>query len=283
MHSLNAAGLNTAHIVLKPLLLAGIVVSLVWLAINHWYWFLGGIPLIWLACGLLDVLRSSPRSWYLLRRYFGSQGGLITWFLSPFNLMLDAFAAPNRKIYQLDDYPDAWRAEIDQVLGIFDSRKNDIINFTQSVNTEDKQRSMYLAKWYDVNMNDLVEDFHQQFSFIKTIGVSTFAAGASTDWHFGPLRLTYRILYNLEHCDSEACYIKSMNRTHYWKDEPWFSFDDTLMHKSVNGSNVNRYCAYIDIIRPTPWMSLYNLMINAIRRSFQEASPAFYRKWKIIS
>lgn len=275
--------LITIRIVWGPLLVVAVVLALVWAALSSWMLFLVCLPLIWLVCGWLDVLRSRPLSLYMLKKYFTSKGGLITWVLAPLNLILDAFATPSLKIYQLCDYPDAWRAEIDQVLSIIEHHKSDIIKLIQSEGTGDKQRSMYLAKWYGINMDDMIDDFHQPFRYIKTIGVSTFSAGATTGWHFGPLRMTYRILYNLEPCDNKECFITSMNITHYWKDSPFFSFDDTLMHKSVNGSNANRYCAYIDIIRPTPWMPLYNLMISAIQRGFQGASPAFYRKWKIIS
>ena len=278
-------GLITPRLIWGPLLVIAVLAGALWFAAHHTLLFFLSLPLLWLFTGLLDVLRNRPLTFYLLQRYFGSQGGLITWALSPLNLFLDAFAAPNRKIYRLNDYPEAWRAEIEPVLATFDRRKAEIISYIDNsgADREGKQRSMYLAKWYGTNTDGRIEEFLQPFRYIKTIGVSTFGAGAMTRWHFGPLRMTYRILYNLEPCESRDCHIRSMGQQHFWQDDPFFSFDDTLLHKSVNLTDTDRHCAYIDIIRPTLWTPLYSGIVSMARLIFRDASPAFYRRWKMLS
>ena len=44
------------------------------------------------------------------------------------------------------------------------------------------------------NLDESINDFTKDFKYIKTIGVSLFREKTSTSRHFGPLRLTYRLL-----------------------------------------------------------------------------------------
>ena len=69
------------------------------------------------------------------------------------------------------------------------------------------------------------------------IGVSIFNKKASTGLHFGPLRLTLRVLYNINTIDDPNVYVTVGDVTHRWRDGKLFIFDDTLQHQSVNESD----------------------------------------------
>ena len=88
-------------------------------------------------------------------------------------------------------------------------------------------------------------------NYIKTIGVSLFREKTSTSRHFGPMRLTYRILYNFNKVKKLVLTLKLMGQLIFGKRNPLFIFDDTLIHQSFNEEDDIRYCAFIDIIRPS--------------------------------
>ena len=66
--------------------------------------FIPKVLAAYLACGLIDVLRNSRPNLDLLQRYFVGNG-LLTWLLSPFNLLMDLLTIPywNKGVYQLND------------------------------------------------------------------------------------------------------------------------------------------------------------------------------------
>ena len=78
-----------------------------------------------------------------------------------------------------------------------------------------------------------------------------FKTHERTSWHFGPLRLTLRVLYNLEPVNSPDVFIEVDDRVHRWMDDPLFIFDDTAFHCSINGVDQARYCLFMDIVRPS--------------------------------
>src|SRR5204862_7017030 len=96
----------------------------------------------------------------------------------------------------------------------------------------------------------LIPGFERDYRYINTIAVSVFNTREKTSWHFGPLRLTFRVLYILDPMDSDQVFITVDDKTHYWKDQPLFVFDDTLFHRSVNDVDQTRYCLFMDIVRP---------------------------------
>ena len=113
---------------------------------------------------------------------------------------------------------------------------------------------MIFFKWYGENIDTFVNApaFHRPWKYVQTIGVSVFNKKVSTSKHFGPIRPTLRILYNLNDIDDNSAYIVVGNVTHYWKDGKLFIFDDTLMHQSFNESDKIRYCLFVDMLRPSP-------------------------------
>ncbi len=236
----------------------------------------------YVAFGLLDVCRNSRRNLVTLDRYFAGNG-VFTWLLSPFNLLTDLLALPywNRGVYQLDDLPAGHRAEIQALIDAAHHR--DIIGMLESKMGE-KKRGMIFFKWYGKNLPTTVEvpEFHADYRYIRTIGVSIFNKKASTGLHFGPLRLTLRVLYNINTIDNPDVYVTVGDVTHRWRDGKLFIFDDTLQHQSVNESDGVRYCLFVDILRPSlvPW--LFSAVLTAIRLTISPLRAIFYKHWSFI-
>ena len=230
--------------------------------------------------GLCDVLRNRPISKELLKKYFFGNG-ILTWVLSPINLMIDFFCFKNKNIYNLNDYPTNHRKEIIQVLSSFDKYRDKI---AEQLNKSIKQhnRGMLFFKWYSRNYNTLIPEFNKEFRYIKTIGVSVFNSQQSTSWHFGPLRVNLRILYNLFPGSEKNAFITTQGKTHFWCDKAFFSFDDTMFHRSVNNSNKPRYCAFIDIERPSSFSRLLKFINITVCKIFHSVRGIFYKNWELV-
>jgi beta-hydroxylase len=112
--------------------------------------------------------------------------------------------------------------------------------------------------------------------------VSVFNTRESTSWHFGPLRLTFRILYNLDPIDSDQVYIDVDDKRHYWRDQPLFVFDDTLFHRSVNNADQARYCLFMDIARPNHLQPVFDAAIAATAVIAASFKTIFYKNWSFI-
>ncbi len=241
-------------------------------------WVLAGYVFL----GLIDVLRNKPRSLRTLDRYYAGNG-VFTWLLSPFNLLLDLFCLPywNRGIYELADLPKGYRDEIQSLIDA--AKQRDLVGLLESKLGE-KKRGMIFFKWYGKNVPASVEmpEYHQKFKFIRTIGVSIFNKKASTGEHFGPLRVTLRVLYNINDIDNKNVYIRVGNRTHYWQENKLFIFDDTLQHQSCNESDGVRYCLFVDMLRPSPWPWLLSGILTSIRWAMAPVRAVFYKHWTII-
>ena len=237
---------------------------------------------LYLLFGVLDVIRNDPADFDTIKRYF-TGNGMFTWLLSPFNLLLDLISAKNPGIYRLDDLPDSYQKEISPLIKDFDEN-SDFIKKEMSARLSEIERGMLFFKWYGDNLETSfkVPAFHKQYKFIKTIGVSVFNRQKATSTHFGPLRITLRLLYNLSPSSEGEVYIQVGGRKHYWRDEPLFIFDDTLQHKSVNYSEDLRYCMFVDIIRPTKLTSLLSAILNVTKHITAKSNSIFYKKWVFL-
>ena len=71
-------------------------------------------------------------------------------------------------------------------------------------------------------------------------------------------------------------------RSHYWADEKLYIFDDTLLHQSFNETDQPRYCLFIDMVRPTPFLRLMRAVIAGIRLLTQSFKFIYYKNWKVI-
>ena len=141
---------------------------------------------------------------------------------------------------------------------------------------------MLFYKWYGYKLDDSIEEFNNEYKYLKTIGVSLFREKTSTSRHFGPLRMTYRILYNFNKVKKEGSFIEADGRIHKWKSDPLFIFDDTLRHQSFNEEDDLRFCAFIDIIRPSHFDNIIKLILKAVGFLLKNTRSIFYKNWKMI-
>jgi beta-hydroxylase len=245
-------------------------------------YFFPKIMLFYVLCGLYDVTRNRNLSLAVLDRYFFGNG-LTTWILSPFNVVMDILALPyiNKGVYRLEDLPKPYQDEITSIIEAV--HKQDLVGQLQRT-AEAHARSMFFFKWYDANVNTVIDvpAFHRDYKYIKTIGVSVFSKKESTSKHFGPLRATFRVLYNVNTMDDNSAYIVVGKNTNYWRENKLFIFDDTLLHQSFNESDKSRYCMFIDIVRPSLVPALLAGVVTLNRFLFRGLNSIFYKKWKVI-
>lgn len=236
----------------------------------------------YLLCGLLDVCRNRPPDLATIKRYFLGNG-LLTWLLSPFNLFLDLISHRNKGIYCLQDLPSAYQQEISMLLQDININK-DYLKKEMTEKLSINARGMLFFKWYGDNLDNSIPiaAFHKKYQFIKTLGVSTFNQQSATSTHFGPLRITLRLLYNLSPTNEGEVYIQVGGKKHYWRDDPLFIFDDTLQHQSVNYSNEIRHCMFVDIIRPTYFPSFLSLLLTSFKLVTAKVNKIFYKKWVFL-
>ncbi len=237
---------------------------------------------VFVALGLLDFARNQCRKLSSLDRYFAGNG-VFTWLLSPFNLLMDVLALPywNKGIYALSDLPKSYQVEIEGLIEAV--HRYDLIG-KLSLQSDEHKRTMMFFKWYGKNVHSSIDipEFHQKYKFIRTIGVSIFNKKQSTGKHFGPLRITLRLLYNINQIDSDQVYIKVGAHTNFWRENKLFIFDDTLQHRSCNQSDEVRYCMFVDILRPSLFPGLLSAILSCVRVPIARFNSAFYKHWALI-
>ena len=245
-------------------------------------YFIPKILLAYVACGVADLLRNRPFELSRFTRYFAGKG-VFTWVLSPFNLLFDLISLPywNKGIYRMQDLPTRYQSEIQTLIDA--CHKRDLIGALESKMGE-KKRGMYFFQWYGKILDSSIDvpEFQHRFKYIRTIGVSIFNKKQSTDRHFGPLRVTYRVLYNINPVNDPNVFIRVGDHMHRWRDEQLFIFDDTLEHESHNESDAVRYCLFVDILRPSlvPW--LLSGVVTSIRLVMAPVRRIFYAHWTMI-
>ena len=235
-----------------------------------------------IVCGAIDVGRHRRRTYELFEKYFAGNG-LLTWLLSPLNLLADLFSFRNKGRYALADLPPAHRAEIEACVRAFVENGEAIKAHIASA-AGDSGRSMLTFRWYDTVQDTAlrVPAFERDFRYVKTIAVSAFNRRERTSRHFGPLRLTFRVLYNLEPIDSPAVNIEVDGAVHYWKDDPLFIFDDTFFHQSTNDADQVRHCLFMDIVRPNHAPAAFELAVRATSAVAGSFKRVFYSNWSFI-
>ncbi|HUO55552.1 MAG TPA: aspartyl/asparaginyl beta-hydroxylase domain-containing protein, partial [Rhodoblastus sp.] len=230
-----------------------------------------------------DVLRNDERTPAVFERYFLGNG-LPVWLLSPVNTLLDVLSLPyvNRGVYRLQDLPAGHRSEIVKLVDA--AKRQNLVGQLQQA-AAGGTRSMFFFKWYGENVETVVNvpEFHDAYDYIMTIGVSVFNKKQSTSKHFGPLRASIRVLYNLDDVVDDSAYIVVGDTTHYWKDEKLFIFDDTLLHQSFNETDRARYNLFVDIVRPTMMPGVFKAFIWAIGKAMSQGmNKVFYGRWKVL-
>ena len=238
--------------------------------------------LVLLGCGLYDVTRNRALNGAVLRRYFLGKG-LTTWLLSPFNTLLDLLALPyvNKGVYRLEDLPRPYQEEIERLIAA--AHREALIPQIAS-RIKDLPRSMIFFKWYGTNVDSFVNvpAFHEEYKYVQTIGVSVFNKKQSTSKHFGPLRATLRVLYNINDMQDDSAYIQVGDVTNYWRTSKLFIFDDTLLHQSFNESDTARYCLFVDILRPAALPGPLALVVRVLHVLLRGVNSVFYQNWEVI-
>ena len=238
--------------------------------------------LLFAVCGAYDVSRNTEINLSTMRRYFIGNG-FLTWVLSPFNSLLDLLSLPyvNKGVYQLADLPPAWQDEVRRLI----QAANDA-NLVRQLEEAAKEfpRTMVFFRWYGVDQKNFLDvpSFHQPWKYIQTIGVSVFNKRVTTSKHFGFLRASLRVLYNLNDMDDDSAYIVVGDKINYWRDNKLFIFDDTLLHLSANGSDRPRYCLFVDMIRPTRLPGIMRFVMSVVRVLTQSFKFVYYQHWKVI-
>jgi beta-hydroxylase len=245
-------------------------------------YFIPKVLAIYFCFGLLDVLRNKQLKLSTIDRYFFGNG-VFTWLLSPFNLLMDVLTLPylNKGIYRLGDLPPGHQAEIKTVIEA--AQRRNIVGLLEE-KMDGKPRGMIFFKWYGNNLATSVEmpEYHQRYRYIRTIGVSIFNKKQSTGRHFGPLRITLRVLYNVNTIEDREVYIQVGEQIQRWRDEKLFIFDDTLQHQSCNESEKIRYCLFVDILRPSLFPRLMSGILAAVRTLMTPYRAAFYKHWTFL-
>ena len=94
--------------------------------------------------------------------------------------------------------------------------------------------------------------------------------------------MTYRLLYNFNKVKKNGSYIEADGTINIWKNDPLFIFDDTLIHQSFNEEDNLRYCAFIDIIRPSYSNLIIMALLNSVGFLLKKSRGIFYKNWKMI-
>ena len=245
-------------------------------------YFLPALTIFYLVCGTLDVARQRNVTVELVEKYFLGNG-ILTWALSPLNLLADLLSMRNRLVWKLEDFPPEHRAEIETCVREF-LANGDRIKEHVAKQFGNSKRAMLTFKWYDAQQStDLrIPAFEQDFKYIKTIAVSVFNQRESTSRHFGPLRFTFRVLYNLDPAPGKDVFIEADGVTNYWSEQPLFIFDDTIFHRSVNRADATRYCLFMDIVRPNHAPGLFNFAVHTASVVSGSFKRMFYKNWSFI-
>ena len=245
-------------------------------------YFFPKIALFYAVCGAYDVSRNQALKFSTLRRYFIGNG-FLTWVLSPFNILLDLLSLPyiNKGIYQLEDLPPAYQDEVRRLMQI--AKEENLVARLEE-RAKEFPRTMIFFRWYGVNVDTFLDvpAFHQPWKYIQTIGVSVFNKKVSTSKHFGQLRASLRILYNLNDMKDHSAYIEVGDKISYWRENKLFMFDDTLLHNSANETDQVRYCLFVDMVRPTLFPGVMRAVMSGIRLLSQSFKFVYYQNWKVI-
>ncbi len=245
-------------------------------------YFLPKIALFYAACGVYDVSRNHGLKLSTLRRYFIGNGFLL-WMLSPINLLLDLLSLPyiNKGVYCLEDLPPDHQNEVRRFIQVTDDA--DLVSQVEE-RAKQHKRAMFFWRSYGVNVDAIVDvpAFNQPWKYIRTIGLSVFNKKITTSPHFGWLRPTLRLLYNINDIKDKSAYIVVGDKTHYWCDDKLFIFDDTLLHVSANETDQLRYCMFVDILRPSPFLSVMSAVVAVegwLNKTFKFIS---YSGWTLV-
>ena len=250
--------------------------------IGPFVYFFPKIALFYAICGAYDVSRNTDLKFSTIKRYFTGNGVLV-WMLSPINALLDLLSLPyiNKGVYRLEDFPPDYQKEIRHLLKVTDEA--DLVRRLEERSKEHK-RAMFFWRSYGRKFEGAVDvpAFDGPWKYVQTIGLSVFNKKTTTSPHFGWLRPTLRLLYNINDMKDKSSYIVVGATTNYWCENKLFIFDDTLLHVSANETDQLRYCMFVDVIRPALFPRVFSALIALeayVTRKFQLIE---YSGWTLV-
>ena len=104
------------------------------------------LTLFMVVCGVIDVRRHRKITYQLLEKYFLGNG-LLTWMLSPLNLLADLLSHRNRVIYTLEDLPADHRREIEACVREFVDNGDRIKAHVAAILATNGLRSALMQTW----------------------------------------------------------------------------------------------------------------------------------------
>ena len=140
---------------------------------------------------------------------------------------------------------------------------------------------MYVYQWYGKHKIDNVAEFNKDFKYIKTIAVSVFSGRESTSRHFGPLRLSLRILYNLIPVKSEVFVDAATPRTTGTRIRCSFSTTRCCTARSTNMTGAAIACSWTSSARRRS-PGLISALLAIVSVSVERINSMFYKNWKMI-
>ncbi len=112
------------------------------------------MALVYVFCGIYDVLRNTERTPELFEKYFLGEGLPVwlpspVWLLSPLNALLDLLSLPfvNRGVFRLDDLPQTHRKEIVRLIESTRALDVAIARSTSPRSPTDARRSSVSSRW----------------------------------------------------------------------------------------------------------------------------------------
>jgi hypothetical protein len=245
-------------------------------------YFFPKIALFYLACGAYDVSRNAELKLSTLRRYFIGNG-VLSLSLSPLNVLLDLLSLPyiNKGVYRLEDLPPDHRRDVRHLIDV--TAEADLVRHVEERSKEHK-RAMIFWRSYGHNIDAIVDvpAFHEPWKYIQSIGLSVFNKKVTTSLHFGWLRATLRVLYNINDIKDKSAYIVVGDKINYWCESKLFIFDDTLLHPSANETDQLRYCMFVDILRPTPFPRLIAAVVAVEGYLSRKLKLISYSGWTLL-
>ena len=136
----------------------------------------------------------------------------------------------NKGVYKLEDLPPAYQAEVRPADCGNPERKHRRAIAGACRTAEPSHVLLQMVRQRPARASPMCRPSTRSMISCGPFGVSVFNKKNSTSKHFGPIRATIRVLYNINDMNDRSAYIWCGDTTSYWKDDKLFIFDDTLMH-----------------------------------------------------
>ena len=169
-------------------------------------YFFPELALLYAVCGAYDVSRNTGLNMSMVRRYFLGNGASL-WLLSPLNVLLDILSLPyvNKGIYRLEDMPAGTRRKSSA-----SSEPRPTPTWSARSTSGRRRTSARSCCGATTGSNPRPSSTSPPstgLEYLQTIALSVFNKKVSTSLHFGWVRASLRVLYNINDITGESAYI----------------------------------------------------------------------------